>query len=39
MPRFRRKRKILNLASAASRHASIEYTGLGDLGVLEDAVR
>jgi hypothetical protein len=31
--------EILNLASAASRHGRIEYTGLGDLGVLEDAVR
>jgi hypothetical protein len=31
--------EIRNLTSAGSLHASIEYTGPGDLGVLEDAVR
>jgi hypothetical protein len=31
--------EIPNAVSAGSRHASIEYTGLGAVGVLEDAVR
>ena len=31
--------EIFDPVSAGSRHASIEYTGSGDAGVLEDAVR